>query len=61
MIETALRIERRGHVVILENQDPPRNRMTFEFMDELERAVIALRDDRDARRRPRPRARRRGH
>jgi enoyl-CoA hydratase/carnithine racemase len=46
---TALRIERRGGVVILENQDPPRNRMTFEFMDELERAVIALRDDRDAR------------
>ena len=49
MTETALRIERRGRVVILENQDPPRNRMTFEYMDELERAVIALRDDRDAR------------
>ena len=46
---TALRVERRGRVVILENQDPPRNRMTFEYMDELERAVIALRDDRDAR------------
>ena len=45
----ALRIERRGTVVILENQDPPRNRMTFEYMDELERAVIALRDDREAR------------
>ena len=39
MTETALRIERRGRVVILENQDPPRNRMTFEYMDELERAV----------------------
>ena len=38
MSETALRIERRGRVVILENQDPPRNRMTFEYMDELERA-----------------------
>ena len=49
MTEAALRIERRGRVVILENQDPPRNRMTFEYMDELERAVLALRDDRDAR------------
>ena len=48
MTEKALRIEHRGRVVILENQDPPRNRMTFEYMDELERAVIALRDDRDA-------------
>jgi enoyl-CoA hydratase/carnithine racemase len=49
MTETALRVERRGRVVILENQDPPRNRMTFEFMDELERAVTALRDDHEAR------------
>ena len=49
MMETALRIERRGTVVILENQDPPRNRMTFEYMDELERAVIALRDDHETR------------
>ncbi len=49
MTETALRVERRGRVVILENQDPPRNRMTFEYMDELEGAVTALRDDRDAR------------
>lgn len=49
MTETALRIERRGAVVILENHDPPRNRMTFEYMDELERAVIELRDDREAR------------
>ncbi len=39
----ALRVERRGAVVILENQDPPRNRMTFEYMDELEAAVVALR------------------
>jgi enoyl-CoA hydratase/carnithine racemase len=45
MTETALRIEHRERVVILENHDPPRNRMTFEFMDELERAVISLRDD----------------
>jgi len=44
-----LRVERQGRVVILENQDPPRNRMTFEYMDELERAVIALRDDPEAR------------
>jgi enoyl-CoA hydratase/carnithine racemase len=49
MTEMALRIEHRGSVVILENQDPPRNRMTFEYMDELERAMIALRDDRDVR------------
>ena len=49
MTNTALRIERRGRIVILENQDPPRNRMTFEYMDELEQAVIALRDDRDVR------------
>ena len=49
MSETALRIERRGRVVILENKDAPRNRMTFEYMDELEQAVLALRDDRDVR------------
>ncbi len=47
MMETALRVERRGRVGFLENHDPPRNRMTFEYMDEFERAVIALRDDRD--------------
>ncbi len=49
MEDTALRVHRRGPVVILENQDPPRNRMTFEYMDELERAVVALREDREAR------------
>jgi enoyl-CoA hydratase len=49
MNETALRVERRGRVAILENQDPPRNRMSFEYMDELEHAVVALRDDREAR------------
>lgn len=49
MTGSALNIERRGRVVILENQDPPRNRMTFEYMDELEQAMLALRDDREAR------------
>lgn len=49
MAERALRIERRGPVVVLENQDPPMNRMTFEYMDELEQAVGALCDDRDVR------------
>lgn len=45
MARPALRIERRGPVVVLENQDAPRNRMTFEYMDELEQAVLSLRDD----------------
>jgi len=49
MSDGTLRIERRGAVAILENQDPPRNRMTFEYMDELERAVTALRADRQVR------------
>jgi len=49
MTDEALRIERRGRVVILENQDAPRNRMTFEYMDDLEQAVLALRDDREVR------------
>ncbi len=49
MSEPALRVERRGSVVVLENQDPPRNRMTFAYMDELERVVLDLRDDRDVR------------
>ncbi len=49
MTDTALRVERRGPVLILENRDPPRNRMTFEYMDELERVVVALRDDRTTR------------
>jgi len=41
----ALKIVQVDHVVVLENQDAPRNRMTFEFMDELEAAVIAIRRD----------------
>jgi enoyl-CoA hydratase/carnithine racemase len=49
MSDSALGIERRGRVVILQNQDPPRNRMTFEYMDELERAITALRQDREVR------------
>ena len=49
MADTPLRIERRDHVVILENQDPPRNRMTFEYMDALEQSIIAIRGDRSVR------------
>lgn len=45
MADTALRIEHRDRVVILENQDPPRNRMTFEYMDALENAIVAIRAD----------------
>ena len=32
--DTALRIERRGHVVILENEDAPRNRMHLKGLPE---------------------------
>jgi enoyl-CoA hydratase/carnithine racemase len=46
---SALRAERRGPVVILENNDAPRNRMTFEYMDELETAILGLRHDDDVR------------
>lgn len=35
--------------MILENRDPPQNRMTFEYMDELERAIVGLRNDRHVR------------
>lgn len=49
MPDTALQIECRGPVRILENQDPPRNRMTFEFMDELEQAILTIRADPDVR------------
>ena len=42
---SALRIERRGRVVVLENDDAPRNRMTFEYMDQLEQAIIEIRGD----------------
>jgi enoyl-CoA hydratase len=49
MTGAALRIERRGQIVILENTDAPRSRMTFEYMDELEAAVIDLRTGRGVR------------
>jgi len=45
----ALKIDELDQVVVLENQDAPRNRMTFEFMDELEAAIIAVRRDRKVR------------
>jgi enoyl-CoA hydratase len=45
----ALRIERKDQVMVLENQDAPRNRMTFEYMDQLEEAIVAIRGDRNVR------------
>lgn len=42
---SALLIERKGAVATLLNNDPPRNRMTLEYMDELEEAIEQLRDD----------------
>jgi enoyl-CoA hydratase len=41
----ALIIERDGPVVTLVNNDPPRNRMSLAYMDELERQVAKLSDD----------------
>ncbi len=41
----SLRIERDGAVVTLINNDPPRNRMTLEYMDALEAEIAAARDD----------------
>jgi enoyl-CoA hydratase len=35
-------LERDGHVATISINDPPRNRMTLEFMDELERQVSGL-------------------
>jgi enoyl-CoA hydratase/carnithine racemase len=49
MADTVLRVERRERVVILENQDPPRNRMTFEYMDAMESAIVSIRADRNVR------------
>lgn len=49
MPQRALRVEYRNRVLILENQDAPINRMTFEYMDELERAVTAASSDSDVR------------
>ena len=41
----ALIVERSGRVATLINNDPPRNRMSLEFMDELEAAVGRLAAD----------------
>ena len=41
----AISIEREGRIAILTNEDAPRNRMTLEFMDELERAQLELEAD----------------
>ena len=43
--EPALLVERDGAVVTLVNDDPPRNRMSLAFMDELEAQVAALAAD----------------
>ena len=39
MTQTALRIEQHGGVLTLTNNDPPWNRMSMKYMDELEHAV----------------------
>jgi enoyl-CoA hydratase/carnithine racemase len=44
-----LRVERRGHVVILENGAAPWNRMTFGYMDELEAAIEQIAHDAEVR------------
>jgi enoyl-CoA hydratase/carnithine racemase len=41
----ALLIERQGRVVTLTNNDAPRNRMTLDFMDELEKAIGKISKD----------------
>jgi enoyl-CoA hydratase/carnithine racemase len=46
---SGLIMERKGAVAILTNDDPPRNRMTLELMDELEDVVDQLREDRSVR------------
>jgi enoyl-CoA hydratase/carnithine racemase len=46
---SALRIEQKGAVAILTNDDPPWNRMTLELMDELEEAIEHLRENRSVR------------
>ncbi len=45
----ALGVELDGGVLTLTNNDPPRNRMTFGYMDALERAITAAAEDRDVR------------
>ena len=41
----ALLVERDGPVAVLTNNDPPRNRMSLDFMDALERSVGELAED----------------
>jgi enoyl-CoA hydratase len=41
----ALLIQRKGRVATLTNNDAPRNRMSLEFMDELEAAIADLAAD----------------
>lgn len=45
----ALLVEQRGAVVTLTNNDPPRNRMSLEFMDALEERIAELAEDRSVR------------
>jgi len=46
---TPLLVERDGGVLTLTNNDPPINRMTLEYMDQLEEAVNAAAEDPDVR------------
>ena len=43
--EPALLVEQQDAVAILTNNDPPRNRMSLEFMDALEEQIQRIRDD----------------
>ena len=43
--DSALTVERMGHVLILSNNDAPLNRMSFEYMDALESALDAAAAD----------------
>ena len=45
----ALLVERDGGVLTLTNNDDPINRMSFEYMDQLEEAVNAAADDPEVR------------
>jgi enoyl-CoA hydratase len=45
MMSEALIVERKGRVATLINNDPPRNRMSLEFMDQLEVAIGKLAAD----------------
>lgn len=45
----ALLVERDGPVVTLTNDDPPRNRMSLDYMDALETEIARLGPDRSVR------------